>query len=41
MLDQQGKGLLCMDDRKDLISYKVKLVDDVLYTDQGAKFKVK
>ena len=41
MLDQQGKGLLCMDDRKDLISYKVKLVDDVLYTDQGIKFKVK
>ena len=41
MLDPQGKGLLCMDDRKDLISYKVKLADDVFYTDQGVKFKVK
>ncbi|WP_349307084.1 J517_1871 family lipoprotein [Acinetobacter corruptisaponis] len=40
-LDRQGRGQLCMDNRQDLMSYKVKLLDNELYTDQGIKFKVK
>lgn len=40
-LNRQGSGVLCLDDRKQVMSYKVKLVDNVLYSDQGVKFNVK
>ncbi len=40
-LNRQGIGMLCMDDRKEVISYRVKLVDNTLYSDKGVKFKVK
>ncbi|WP_151869681.1 J517_1871 family lipoprotein, partial [Acinetobacter sp. TUM15509] len=40
-LNRQGSGMFCVDDGKELMSYKVKLVDSVLYTDQGIKFNVK
>ncbi len=40
-LNRQGSGVLCLDDRKEAMSYKVKLVDNVLYSDQGVKFNVK
>jgi hypothetical protein len=40
-LNRQGSGMLCMDDRKEAMSYKVKLVDNVLYSNQGIKFNVK
>ncbi|ENX36231.1 hypothetical protein F889_00390 [Acinetobacter colistiniresistens] len=40
-LNRQGSGMLCMDDRKEVMSYQVKLVDNTLYSDKGVKFKVK
>lgn len=40
-LNRQGSGTLCLDDRKDVMSYRVKLLDNVLYSDQGIKFNVK
>jgi len=40
-LNRQGSGVLCLDDRKEAMSYNVKLVDNVLYSDQGVKFNVK
>ncbi|TVT76426.1 MULTISPECIES: J517_1871 family lipoprotein [Acinetobacter] len=40
-LNRQGSGMFCVDNGKELMSYKVKLVDSVLYTDQGIKFNVK
>jgi len=40
-LNRQGRGVLCMDDRKEVMSYQVKLVDNTLYSDKGVKFKVK
>lgn len=40
-LNRQGSGMFCIDDGKELMSYKVKLVDKVLYSDQGIKFNVK
>lgn len=40
-LNRQGNGVLCMDDRKEVMSYQVKLVDNTLYSDKGGKFKVK
>ncbi|MCH7315448.1 J517_1871 family lipoprotein [Acinetobacter sp. ANC 3882] len=40
-LNRQGSGMLCMDDRKEVMTYKVKLVDNTLYSDKGVKFKVK
>ncbi|KYQ84860.1 hypothetical protein AWW72_07600 [Acinetobacter sp. NRRL B-65365] len=40
-LNRQGSDVLCLDDRKEAMSYKVKLVDNVLYSDQGVKFNVK
>ncbi|MCH7382276.1 hypothetical protein MMP71_00265 [Acinetobacter dispersus] len=40
-LNRQGNGVLCMDDRKEVMSYQVKLVDNTLYSDKGVKFKVK
>ncbi len=40
-LNRQGSGVLCLGDRKEAMSYNVKLVDNVLYSDQGVKFNVK
>lgn len=40
-LNRQGKGQLCMDNQKELMSYQVKLINNELYTDQGVKFKIK
>ena len=39
-LNRQGRGGLCIDDGKERMSYQVKLVDQVLYSDKGIKFKV-
>jgi len=40
-LNRQGSGQLCLDNYKELMLYKVKLVNNELYSDQGVKFKVK
>ncbi|USA48336.1 hypothetical protein NDN11_13595 [Acinetobacter sp. C26M] len=40
-LSRQGHGIFCIDDGKDVMSYNVKLIDQVLYSDKGVKFKVK
>ncbi|WP_171490667.1 J517_1871 family lipoprotein [Acinetobacter suaedae] len=40
-LNRQGHGKLCIDNSKEVMSYRVKLVNDVLYSDQGLKFNVK
>ncbi|PKF32670.1 J517_1871 family lipoprotein [Acinetobacter proteolyticus] len=39
-LNRQGRGGLCIDDGKESMSYQVKLVDQILYSDKGIKFKV-
>lgn len=40
-LNRQGNGKLCIDNNKDVMSYRIKLVNNVLYTDQGLKLNVK
>ncbi|WP_171459038.1 J517_1871 family lipoprotein [Acinetobacter haemolyticus] len=40
-LNRQGHGKLCIDNSKEVLSYRVKFVNDELYSDQGLKFGVK